>query len=260
MPNHATNRDSGHKLAEQARKSESFTQQARLILDKLARSQLPLQHCPQCDHCQALTIPWLSNIGIQNDSPSRLGQRSTHDNIHIEDDSSNISFNDEDFSIVFPASAELPTTLPSGLATPDSHRPLDDDFIKIIEENQHKVDSRSVTTIRMDNQASIPGSPMKSMPPNMSAQADAAMHEAASRGQTAMLKILLGGGAAIDSQDNEGRTALFHAAYNGHVESVKTLLIAGANPSTADFTGTCVLLAAVTQGHEKVVEALVSVP
>jgi ankyrin repeat protein len=67
-----------------------------------------------------------------------------------------------------------------------------------------------------------------------------AVHEAARRGYTEILEMLLEnphGKAALDAQDNRGRTALGISARMGDSESVKVLLDHGADPDIHDSIG-----------------------
>src|SRR5689334_4219736 len=59
----------------------------------------------------------------------------------------------------------------------------------------------------------------------------------ARKGQTAQVPALLSRGAAIDSRDADGRTALMLAAQRGHAETVKLLLDHGAKPDARDKQG-----------------------
>lgn len=58
---------------------------------------------------------------------------------------------------------------------------------------------------------------------------------AALHGHVGVVEILLSQkGTYLDSQDENGRTALWMAASEGHEEVLRLLLAAGADPSTAD--------------------------
>lgn len=81
---------------------------------------------------------------------------------------------------------------------------------------------------------------------------------AARRGNTAMLDLLLAHDAAVDQVDNEtrgsrGRTALHEAAKRGWTKGVRILLDAQADPNRGDGRGETPLLLAVRRGHEEVV-------
>jgi hypothetical protein len=87
-------------------------------------------------------------------------------------------------------------------------------------------------------------------------QIDLAMHLAASQGQTAIIAILLGNGAYIDSLDDNGQTPLLKCTENGHIEATELLLASGADPKILDSQGTSAILMAVKAGHEKIVDIL----
>ena len=61
-------------------------------------------------------------------------------------------------------------------------------------------------------------------------------HIAAEFGHTAMLRLLLDNGAAVDSRDAEGRTPLFRAAARGQIGTATLLLDRGADPAVAEST------------------------
>lgn len=56
------------------------------------------------------------------------------------------------------------------------------------------------------------------------------MLHAAAWGETAMLQLLLDGGADLGVRDIAGYTALHYACSGGHAEAARTLLEAGADP------------------------------
>lgn len=158
---------------------------------------------------------------------------------------------------MFQGSTDVMDSLSSSVVRRDSHHPPEKNHLWYDCGNVFEVESTPSVVVMESSPTITKASPTASIPATMSSHAEVTMFKAADKGHTAMVKILLSGGAGIDSQDIDGRTALFHAAHSGHVETVKALLAAGANPSTTDFTGTSVLLAAVIQGHEQVVEASV---
>jgi hypothetical protein len=61
--------------------------------------------------------------------------------------------------------------------------------------------------------------------------------DAARRGRTDVVKLLLDKGTNVDMQNNYGQTALMWAASEGHTEIVKLLLDKGANPVIKDKNG-----------------------
>ncbi|KAM9326229.1 CARD- and ANK-domain containing inflammasome adapter protein-like [Gastrophryne carolinensis] len=54
------------------------------------------------------------------------------------------------------------------------------------------------------------------------------LHQAATRGDSKLVKVLLENGALVDAIDEKKQTALFHAVTGGHEAAVKVLLEAGA--------------------------------
>jgi hypothetical protein len=60
---------------------------------------------------------------------------------------------------------------------------------------------------------------------------------AAKKGETQRVKLLLGAKAPIGARDKEGRTALMLAASHGHTATVELLLDRGANPEERDKEG-----------------------
>ncbi|MDH1702568.1 ankyrin repeat domain-containing protein [Comamonas terrigena] len=61
-----------------------------------------------------------------------------------------------------------------------------------------------------------------------------ALHEAATRGDTAVLRQLLQQGAPVDGRDGAGRTALLAATYANQVEAARLLVAAGADVNAKD--------------------------
>lgn len=66
---------------------------------------------------------------------------------------------------------------------------------------------------------------------------ETALHLAALKGHSGVVKSLLGTGADINAVDSEGRIALHWAAYYGHGGVVKSLLDTGAGIKAADSKG-----------------------
>ena len=81
---------------------------------------------------------------------------------------------------------------------------------------------------------------------------------AAEKGHEAVVRILVGASATIDTKDdNFGRTPLSWAAKNGHEAVVRILVGAGATIDTKDDRGRTPLSWAAENGHEAVVRILV---
>ena len=64
-----------------------------------------------------------------------------------------------------------------------------------------------------------------------------ALHKACTRGYLECAKALLGAGADINKQDNDGRTPLMWAALYGKIEVVRELLKRGAKKELKDNDG-----------------------
>jgi len=85
-----------------------------------------------------------------------------------------------------------------------------------------------------------------------------ALHLAAEFGDTAMVTLLLDGGAEIDSRDDENRTPLYRAAVGGHAETVGVLLDRGAMIDARENTkGQTALMQAALRGESDMVRLLV---
>lgn len=90
-----------------------------------------------------------------------------------------------------------------------------------------------------------------------------AIHEAARRGYTEILDILLGnphGKAALDVQDGRGRTALAIATRLGDLESVKVLLDHGADPDIHDSIGRSPRLIACHPDRSAIARLMAGIP
>jgi ankyrin repeat protein len=82
-------------------------------------------------------------------------------------------------------------------------------------------------------------------------------HDAAERGDAAALQAMLKAGAAVNSCDRYGQTALMLAARHGHLEAVRVLLAAGADlDHTAKYRLSALMIATIN-GHKAVVQQLV---
>ena len=64
-----------------------------------------------------------------------------------------------------------------------------------------------------------------------------ALHEACGKGHLECAKALLGAGADINKQDNDGETPLMLAAWNGKIEVVRELLKRGAKKDLKNKDG-----------------------
>jgi hypothetical protein len=79
---------------------------------------------------------------------------------------------------------------------------------------------------------------------------------AAMRGDVSQVSFLLGQGAAIDSTDREGNTALHAAAHKGCLALAEHLLARNASLEVANRTGITPLSLAAARGHEAIVDLL----
>lgn len=84
------------------------------------------------------------------------------------------------------------------------------------------------------------------------------LRKAAEKGNVAKVHEALAKGAAVDSQDEKGRTALMIAAETGNAESVEILLDAGATVNFKHKQGLTALMVAAYKGRTEVVRLLVS--
>lgn len=79
---------------------------------------------------------------------------------------------------------------------------------------------------------------------------------AAGNGNSAMVKLLLQKGSAVDGRDAGGNTALSWAAFNGCVESVRALLAAGAQVNIANYLHKTAVELAIRSLHPEIVKIL----
>ena len=70
--------------------------------------------------------------------------------------------------------------------------------------------------------------------PPLHAMSATALHEAATRGDTAVLRQQLQQGAPVDGRDGAGRTALLAATHANQVEAARLLVAAGADVNAKD--------------------------
>ncbi|KAI9770213.1 MAG: Ankyrin repeat domain-containing protein 44 [Geoglossum umbratile] len=86
------------------------------------------------------------------------------------------------------------------------------------------------------------------------------LHQAVESGNLRAAQMLLGANADIDTQDpSNGRTALLQAAARGHTDIVKVLLEAGATVKVADDTGSSFLHCAARGGRIEIVDLALKV-
>ena len=83
---------------------------------------------------------------------------------------------------------------------------------------------------------------------------------AARKGQTQQVATLITKGAAIESTEKDGRTALMLAAQRGHAETVKLLLDRGAKADARDRQGWTAYALALTEGRDEVVKLFPAQP
>ena len=87
------------------------------------------------------------------------------------------------------------------------------------------------------------------------------MQAAAQADSTRLVELRAAGDAPdINTQDWQGRTALFHAARHGRTENLRLLLKAGADVNKADNGGLTPLYAAAWFGHADCVKVLLETP
>jgi ankyrin repeat protein len=84
------------------------------------------------------------------------------------------------------------------------------------------------------------------------------LHEAALKGQTAVVKFLLAHHAEVNTCDMYGQTPLFDAAMNGHMEAAKLLLLDGADINIKDNEGQTPLHKAAWGGYTELVKFLLA--
>lgn len=81
---------------------------------------------------------------------------------------------------------------------------------------------------------------------------------AARDGDTAQIRSLVAGGAAVNHQDRSGTTPLMAASANGHLEIVQALVAAKADVNLKDAGGRTALMAAAANRHVEIVSQLVA--
>jgi uncharacterized protein len=83
---------------------------------------------------------------------------------------------------------------------------------------------------------------------------DAALIEAARRGDAEEVRRLLERGAAVTARDPEGATALVAAAYGNHLEVARALVGAGADVNAKDHTEQSAFLLATSENYLELLE------
>ena len=89
-------------------------------------------------------------------------------------------------------------------------------------------------------------------------QVDQAIITAAKDGDTSTIRTLLEDGADANTQNAEGRTALWEASGRGHSQIVELLLASGADVDRASNVGTTAIWAASNGGHTRIVQLLLA--
>ena len=79
---------------------------------------------------------------------------------------------------------------------------------------------------------------------------------AAFAGHLDAVKVLIDAGAAVDTKDQNGRTALHAAALGGDDAIAKALLAKGADLNAEDQAGSTALTYAAANGHDRFVQML----
>jgi len=87
-----------------------------------------------------------------------------------------------------------------------------------------------------------------------SATATSPLIQAASKGQSEMVRALLAQGAGVNEKDSKGWTPLTHAASGGHTETVQVLLSVGADVNAVDKKGYSVLMVTGVEPYDRRVE------
>jgi len=84
------------------------------------------------------------------------------------------------------------------------------------------------------------------------------IHEAALNGQSAEVTRNLAEGVNVNTQDQDGRTALMYAAYNGHTEIMEKLIKKGASVNLCDSYGRTALMFASSGPYPAAVKLLLT--
>ncbi len=84
-----------------------------------------------------------------------------------------------------------------------------------------------------------------------------ALHAAASRNHTEIIRVLLDAGCPVDVMDDSGFTPLLNAAGPGSTETISRLLAAGADPNVRESLLQTPLLRAADYGNAEVAQLLI---
>ena len=82
------------------------------------------------------------------------------------------------------------------------------------------------------------------------------LYTAARYGKYEIVELLLGKGAQVDFEQEDGETALMAASKEGHEEVVELLLRGGANPNSQRHDGQTALMFAAQKGQSEVASIL----
>lgn len=123
------------------------------------------------------------------------------------------------------APAATPTPVPAATPRPGAlHTPTADELSQLQNAARAGDTSKANDLLRQ-------GVPIDSQD---SRYKETALMHAADAGKTEMVRMLIGGGAKLNIQNVDGRTALFWAAYEYYPNCVAALVDAGADPNIAD--------------------------
>jgi ankyrin repeat protein len=86
------------------------------------------------------------------------------------------------------------------------------------------------------------------------------LHHAASRGDLAIVELLLAAGANANKRSHDGSAPLYEATLGGHLEVVRVLLAAGADTRATTNSGYSALDAARAGGNQDLVQMLAPLP
>ena len=108
-----------------------------------------------------------------------------------------------------------------------------------------------------ESQESSP--PVEAKPEPTTAKApDISIHEAAAKGNIAVVKQHLAAGTDVDTRDNNKWTPLHYAAYYGHKVVAELLIAEGADVDAKSDDGWTPLHDATSMGHKEIVELLLA--